>query len=52
MVVVQHAEPVAVGDGGDEQIDGWKAVMSDSRELRLRVEGTFFHGVVELVVGE
>ena len=52
VVVVQYAQAVAVGERGDEQVDGREAVMSDARELSLGVEGTLLRNVVEVVLRE
>ena len=38
VVVVQDAEAVAVGERGDEQVDGREAVVADAGELALGVE--------------
>ena len=52
VVIVQHPEAVPVGKCSDEQIDGGEAVMSDSCELRLRVEGTLFDSVIQVILRE
>jgi hypothetical protein len=40
VVVMEDAELVAVGERGDEQVDGWEAMMPDASELTLCVEGS------------
>ena len=50
-VVVQDAEPVAVGDRGDEQVDGRQPVVADARELALRVERALLDVVVDREAG-
>lgn len=52
MVVVQYADSGAVGERGDEQIDGRKAMISDAGQLRLRADGTLLDDVVNVVPGE
>ena len=52
MVVVQDAEAVAVGDRGDEQIDGREPVVADTGELALRVERPSLDLLVDGEVGE
>ena len=47
MVVVQDGQGVAVGDGGDEEVDGRQAVVPDPGELALRVDGTALDVVVD-----
>lgn len=49
---MKHSEVVAVGERGDEQVDGWEAVMSGTGELRLRAEGTLLGCIVEVVSRE
>ena len=50
-VVVQDAEAVAVGDGGDEEIDRRQPVVADARELALRVERALLDVVVDAESG-
>jgi hypothetical protein len=46
-VVMQDAKFVAIGERGDEQVDGWQPMMRRSRELALCVEDALLDDLVE-----
>jgi hypothetical protein len=49
---MQDPKAVAIGDRGNEQIDGRKAVVADPSELALRLDRTLLDFLVDVKMGE